>query len=771
MKICKLALLVSACGIVSSPAWAQDSGSPAANTNSADEKGGVEEIIVTAQRRSENLQKVPIAITAITASTLAQSGVTNADTLNQAVPGLQFGRQIGASTPYLRGVGSQNSAAGDESSIASYVDGIYRVSLFSSIQSFNNIERVEVLKGPQGTLFGRNATGGLINIITKDPSHTTSGSISASYGNYNTFTGGLYATTGLNDTVAADLSVTYSDQKDGFGVNRFTGHDINKTREFAIRSKILWEPDGATRIVLSGDYSNLRSSQTIARQLLPGTLGFDGAIIFGGCLAGGGTQAACAGAAVAGATKNTGNFYDIVNDVDPYYTAKSYGGSLQIVRHLSSFDLVSVTSYRRSVGYQGLDQDATVLPIIYASLRTPTNDFQQELRLESKGSGPFKWILGGYFLNAKSGYQNFDLSGIGVGGLAPGGIAYRAIPTQRTTSLAGFVQASYTFAEKTTLTAGIRYTSDRRKFSSANFVSFGAPTGPFPVTPAQFDALTYIQVPVNATGALVSQSSRTFSQPSWRLSLDHKVTPDLLIYASYNRGFKSGVYNLANSAVPGPVEPEKLDAYEVGFKSQFADNVVRLNGSAFYYDYKNLQLQAIALGSTLLLNAATARTKGAELELQIVPSSHFQLHGALSYLDAKYVSFPAAPSFAPTGIGGNTATTASAAGNYLSRSPKFTANVGGNASFDTGIGAFEIYGNAYYNDGFFFDPQNVVRQKSYVLVNLGASLKLNGNVKVRASVDNLLNKEYSNYADNGQFGGTISAASPRLFRVGVQFDF
>jgi len=117
------------------------------------------------------------------------------------------------------------------------------------------------------------------------------------------------------------------------------------------------------------------------------------------------------------------------------------------------------------------------------------------------------------------------------------------------------------------------------------------------------------------------------------------------------------------------------------------------------------------------------------------------------------------------------ATTASAAGNYLSRSPKFTANVGGNVNFDTGMGKLEFYGNAYYNDGFFFDPQNIVQQKSYVLINVGGSFNFSKNLKLRASVDNLLNEQYSNYADNGQFGGTISAASPRLFRVGVQFDF
>lgn len=765
----KIEFLATACWlfIAASPALAQTSEA----TNEETASGGVEDIIVTAQRRSERLQDVPIAISAVTADALSQSGVTNADTLNQAVPGLQFGRQIGGATPYLRGVGSQNSAAGNESSIASYVDGVYRVSLFSSIQSFNNIERVEVLKGPQGTLFGRNATGGLINIITKDPSSDTSVTASGSYGNFDTLTGGFYGTTGMSDTLAADLAVTYMRQADGFGTNIATGNDVNASREFSIRSKLLWQPDDATRVVLSGDYSTLRSSQTIARQQLPDTLGFDGALIFGGCLAGGGTQAACAAAAAAGAARNTGNFYDINNDTDPYFTVKSYGGSLQIDRDIGATTLVSATSYRRSVGFQAVDQDATAQPIIFASLRTPTNDFQQELRLESNGGGPFKWIVGAYYLKTKTAYENFDLSGIGIGGLAPGGIAYRALPVQRTTSLAGFVQASYTLAEKTTLTAGIRYTSDKRSFSATNFVSFGAPTGPFPNTQAEFDALTYIQVPVTATGALVGQSSKTFTDPSWRLSFDHKINPDLLVYASYNRGFKSGVYNLANASVPGPVRPEKIDAYEVGVKSQLADNLIRLNGSAFYYNYKDLQLQSIALGSVILLNAANARIKGADLELEFVPSSRATLRAALSYLDAKYLDFPSAPFFFQTGIGGNASTIGDAAGKLLARSPKLTFNIGGNVNFDTPAGLLEIYGNSYYNDGFYFDPQNIVRQGQYVLVNMGASLKINERIKFRASVDNLFDKQYTNYADNGSFGGTISAASPRLYRAGFEVTF
>jgi iron complex outermembrane recepter protein len=741
----------------------------------------VDVIVVTAQKKEENLQDVPIAISALPEEALSKSGVYNADTLTQVVPGLQVGRQIGAITPYLRGVGTQQTAAGDESSIATYVDGVYRISLYSGIQSFNNIERIEVLKGPQGTLFGRNATGGLMHIITKDPSHDASGKLSAFYGNYERFGAGFYGTTGISDSAAIDLSVTYSDQKEGYGVNLFTGSDVNKSKEFAIRSKLVWEPGDSTKVTISGDYVDLKSSISIARQLAPGALGVDGQIIFGGCVAGlGGIPTAptpvqastCAPIAAAGATVNTGDFYSVNSNLDPFYETEVFGGHIKIDHSFGGVGFVSLTSYRETDTLQVLDQEGSVLAVINAPLETKTDAFQQELRLESTYDSPLQWIIGAYYLSSMSAYDNFNLSGFGVAGLVPGAIAYRAFPMQDTTSVAGFAQAYWQITDQLQITAGIRLTYDKREFTSSNEVLFGtAGVDPFLETVADFRSATFTPIPVNATGALVTNQSESWTEPTWRAALDYQATDNILIYASYSRGFKSGVFNLANSAGPGPVNPEILDAYEIGFKSELFDRYVRVNGSGYYYDYQDLQLSSVAAGSTVLLNAAEATVWGAELDILSSPTDNLDLRFSIAYVDSEYTSFPNAPFFFPTGFGGSVATVGDAAGNRLNRAPVLTLSAGGNYTVDTGLGEISIYGNIYYNDGFFWTPQNVVAQDPYTLINAGISLAITDTVKVRFQADNILDEEYSYYDDNSTLESILTSAAPRTYRGVIELSF
>jgi len=230
--IFKTALLVSvSCLSISGPARAEGT------TPSI----GVEELVVTAQRRSERLQDVPIAVAAVSQQGLEQYGVGNTLDLARAVPGFLVQPRNVNATPYLRGIGNDNGATGDEPAVAVYVDGVYHASSAASTFSLNSIERLEVLKGPQGTLFGRNALAGVINIITSEPKHDFSGKVKVGYGNYNTLSADAYVTGGLSSRLAADLAVSYKNQFDGWGKNLVTGKDAYKSDSQSLRSK--WKLD------------------------------------------------------------------------------------------------------------------------------------------------------------------------------------------------------------------------------------------------------------------------------------------------------------------------------------------------------------------------------------------------------------------------------------------------------------------------------------------------------------------------------------------------
>jgi iron complex outermembrane receptor protein len=212
------------------------------------------EITVTAARRAQNLQDVPVSISAVTADSAAQMGITGTEQLQTAVPGLVMTRQANGATPYLRGVGFATGDTNGENSVAVYVDGVYQPIPMGNFFDFNNLDRVEVLKGPQGTLFGRNATGGVIQVITKDPSFTPSAEVSAGYANYATSSGAVYATTGVTDKVAIDVSAMYERQNDGWGHDFTTGEPTFRQDNASVRSKILILPDDATKIVIAADY-------------------------------------------------------------------------------------------------------------------------------------------------------------------------------------------------------------------------------------------------------------------------------------------------------------------------------------------------------------------------------------------------------------------------------------------------------------------------------------------------------------------------------------
>jgi iron complex outermembrane receptor protein len=694
---------------------------PAATPRAAEPSpGGLAEIVVTAQKRSENIQSVPIAITAITDKALQAHGIQNAFDLNEVVPALNITRNVSSPLIYTRGVGVISATPGNENTTAIYVDGVYYMAPVSSIFSFSNIERIEALKGPQGTLFGRNAVGGLISVITRDPRHETAGNVSVDYGNFDTVSTKGYLTTGLSDNVAADIAFYTSQQGSGWGHNLVTGNDVYSRDESSLRTKILFTPSADWRITLTGDYSFASDDIGVAKQPIRGTF-------------------------VPGGYGAPASIWDVAEGVDPFAKIRNFGGSVRVEHSLSWADLVSLTAYRDSAIHSFFDQVAgrTVQTILRLD---PDGAWwgTQELQLQAPAGNKIQWIVGLYYLDADAYYDPL-LQGPSATG------PFNAVNSRQSTeSVAGYAQASLPIFETTNLTVGARETRDERR------------------------ARGYVRL-ANGTVLNNADLSHTWESPTWRIALDQRLAPDITGYVSYSRGFKSGVYNAtALSPTLKPVNPETLDAFEGGVKSELFDSRVRLNVAAFYYNYKNQQLQ-LSLGQGILqfLNAADSHMYGGEVEGEARISERLHVQAGVSYLHARYSRFPDAPCTTPLPNGGNVLFPCNAAGKDMLRAPDSTANVSADYTVPVRGGSLTASANYYYNNGYFGDSGNTVRQPSYSLLNAQLAYgDSSGHWDAKLWGRNLANKAYYTFiAAGGPIGDTGTPGPPRTYGLTVGYNW
>jgi iron complex outermembrane receptor protein len=636
-------------------------------------QAGLEEIVVTAQRRAQNQQEVPIAVTTFTAKALEFAGVGSTDQLLAVTPGVTIQRQLAGATPFIRGIGTQTVAPGIESAVATYVDGVYYVSPYANIFSFSNVQQVEVLRGPQGTLFGRNATGGLLAITMREPQAEAMFKGSLSYGNFGTVDASAYVTAG-NDDIAFDLAGQLTRQERGYGRNLLTGADVNYRREKGVRSKILWSP-GDFKITLSGDYSKLASDLGFILQPVPGSLSAIG-------------------------TPAAGTRYDSQANFPQFNDVEYYGGSVKLEYDLGPVTLSSLTAYRHLDVLLHFDQDSTPAPIVNVVINQRDHSFQQEFLVQGK-TGRLNYTLGLFYFDAAAGYLPLNIRSSIVPSLN-----FDLYTDLTTKSYAAFAQGDYELGDDTTITAGVRYTVDERGYTGALVIPGGDRN-----------------VAANVLNAAVG--SKKFPKLTWRLAVNHKLDQDVNLYGSYSRGFKGGAFG-TGSVSNVPIKPETIDAWEAGLKSELLDRNLRINLSGFYYDYKNIQLNQIRFGGSVLLNAAKGRLYGGEVETSYaipVGAAQLTLNAALSYLNAKYTSFPNGPTFTPTGVGGNVAGSADLSGKRMIHAPETTVSVGGN--FTTPIDdetELQLSANYFHSSSFFWEPENRVRQPAYDLLSAQAAI-------------------------------------------------
>lgn len=652
----------------------------------------LEEIIVTAQRREESLQEIPVAVTAISAENLASQGVTQTANVSQAVPSVQFTTAGGSGLFYVRGVGNINGGIGEEGANAFYIDNVYMPDLVQTLIQFNNIERMEVLKGPQGTLFGRNSMGGLVHIITREPGDTLTGDFKLGAARFDTVSSQAYVAGPLTDTLSADIAVSASNRGRGWGRNLTTGEEVAKFRALGVRSKLVWKPTDEAKLTFSADYGHVQDGSNVNWHIAPGTTAMH----------------AFAGPPPWRPQPSPGDDFDTTANVPGESDNKIRGASLTGEFKLDWATFTSITGVRELHADNAIDVDGGPLDVLSIYLHsTDTTSFQQELRLASNNNERLSWQTGLFYFHSEievmPQYSRGNL--VVLQSQIPQPPPPRVISTedwvkQVSDSIAGFAEATYEVRTNTKVTAGLRYTQDKRAFRGYQDArSFPAEAVFYPG-----------YVPVKST-------SERDSKLTYRLSIGHQFSDDVNIYASFNRGFKSGLYSM-NGAPWDYVRPETIDAYEIGARSEWLDKRLRLNLAAFYYKIDDYQVKASS-DRQRLMNAAKADVKGVETEFEALLTENLSLFGAATFLDTEYDSFPNAVTIAPgSPIGGFMPVNGvDVSGNELEMSPDFAATIGATYKRQVRDGELHLTVAYSYNDGYFFDSGNFAEQPSFRLLN------------------------------------------------------
>jgi iron complex outermembrane recepter protein len=646
----------------------------------ATEESDPNEIIVTANKRSENLQSVPISVSAITGDSLSKSRVTQADELVTKIPNLQLTSTVGDNTPIfaLRGVSMSDYSLNQASPVATYYDEVYKGNFaFLGIALFD-LERVEVLRGPQGTLYGKNTTGGAVNLISRAPElGKVDGYLNLGYGNYNRIDVNGAVNLPLGDTLALRVAGTFSNAG-GWFKNVLPGKpDLASVSEYGVRASLLFEPSDSVKFVLRGAMSNQdpRNYGIFAQPEVVNRPGL--------------------------------SRRQIAANVTDKRRARTY--SLALTGNIDISDALTITSITswdkgRLRFYEDTDgQPNQLLEIPYVDRAT---QFAQDLRLTSDFDGPFNFILGAYYNREKVFNQTTlevgkDIDSDGLPGVTdadcaiglPLGCLFENSFDQLKKSFAVYSDVKFDVADAVTLRGGLRYTHDTG--DQTNFRSDAL--GPNRV----------LVVNLIPNSALAYKTSNL----SGKIGVDYKLSTGNLLYANYSRGYRANSFNAQAFFDPSELsvaKPESIDAFELGAKTQFADRRVTLNMAAFYYKYRNQQFINISPinAAQTLENIPRSRIMGGEAELTARASDALTLRAGVGLLDTKI----------QTGI----VSGIDVSGNELSNAPSLTFNGGVDATvMDGSSGKLSLHGDLAYSSSQYFEVINIarLRQKSYALLS------------------------------------------------------
>ncbi|MEZ5982970.1 MAG: TonB-dependent receptor [Parvularculaceae bacterium] len=643
---------------------------------SAQQSAGIDTITVTATKREESAQDIPIAVSAFSGDELRERNIVDSSDLTNITPGLSF--TAAGSTPAvglisIRGV-SQNDFAGHlEAANAFYIDEVYRPSISANIQALYDVERVEVLKGPQGTLFGRNTTGGLIHIITKQPTQEFEGYLGAAYGSFDQVKVEGALSGALSDTVSA-RGAFYFNRNDGW-IKNDIGPDVNADDTRAGRIHLLFEPTDKFSVLLTGEYYKIDNVTAGAAYPTGAFTNVDGL----GENSGGGI--------LVGLIPDPNGYIDA--DGDPFTGSFNNPGNMdrtvwsgtgKITYDFGGATLTSITNYSSVKANYIEDNDLSPYPVTDFVMDADSDTVTQELRLAGEFD-KLAWTLGGYFINIDGVYDQrfqFLIAGADVG----------ANYSVKTTSYSGFVEGEYALTPTIGVTGGVRWTYDEKEYAYLRTCldMTGFPAG-------SCDAV-FALPPFLIGGAGLVTDKYDDSGISARAAINWRPTDNAMLYASWNRGWKAFSYNagfLGAAAVADVrFDSEKIDAYEVGAKLDFWESRARLNASFFYYDYTDYQAFD-QRGTSFTLYNTDASIYGADAEFILKPVDNITFLAGASWIETEVKDVPIA-----TGL----------VDRESPQAPQFTVNFAVTADAPVSFGLFRGQFDVRYTDEYYSQLNN-----------------------------------------------------------------
>ncbi|HEV7445274.1 MAG TPA: TonB-dependent receptor [Steroidobacteraceae bacterium] len=732
----------------------------------------VAEVVVTAQRRSELSRDVPISITSLSADALEQSGVQQLGDIAKLTPALRFDASGSFFQPTIRGVGTAVATSGGGPNVGIYVDGFFSSNSEVSDFQLMKVQSIQVLKGPQGTLFGRNTTGGAILVTTADPSTKPGAELKASYGSFNAVKLQGYGTFGLSEKIAMDVEGIYS-RGDSFIRNIVTHDDKQgKYENWSVRTGLKAELTDSVSVLLSYTHAHTDDPSSLLTNAYVdenGQAGFLKKLPTSAY----GTNDTTGRALVYFFAPPTAYTTDPDQTATPFHTAftnKSDTVQARVKADLGFADLTSYTQYRQDRALNLQDLDATALSFFDIRLGIDDTTVSQEFLLNSKPGSRLQWTAGANY------FQNRDTWSVDASFGATPFVPFGGSSTKSKSS-AGFVDMTYELTPELFLTAGARYSHDvvADAYFYTNFSEpFYEGADGNPVSLAGVPPQT--KVPVN------DLTSNRFTP---RIVLRYKPTQQSSVYGSYTRGYKAGILNVGGASQV-PVKPESIDAFEVGYK--YEDRRFSADVASYYYNYKNLQVSSFQAGQAQIRNAAQSRIWGAEGSARYRLTDEFNINLGAAYTHARYTSFknapyytycnPAVPAFSgqpfdcgAIGPGSLTQVTTDASGYHMQRSPDFTANLG--ASYHTPLarGDLTLSGNLYYTSKFYFDPSQQFVQNSYTVLGLRAQwVDPSDHYAVALYGNNVTDKRYRTQVlfNTLGIGNTWSAPATWGLEVGVR---
>lgn len=649
-----------------------------AGSEAAEDSGPSQDIIVTAQKREERLQDVPIAVTAITGEQMEKTGANTIERMVGKVPNLQMGESFGVAQVTLRGIGLANFSPGAEGSIAFHINNVFHSRASDVMSGFYDAERIEVLRGPQGTLFGRNATGGSINLITRQPEKEFGGYLQLNLGNYERVETQGAITGPIVDGVLGARLAFRTEDRSGYGENIVTARDVDDAKQRSIRGTLRFTPSPALTVNLVADYHEEDDRAYGLKYFGPEAVDFAGNKIVPLGIALGGRELI--------------NSRDIAHDTDPSNDRESKGILLDGIYDFGSVQLRSITSYRRTRYQTILDGDLTELPIGSPMEQNErARQFSEELQLLGE-TDKLKWVIGGfYFWEKTSGFFTLPFSTAIFGG--PVNALIKGLDfggDLKTSAQAVFGQATYSLTPQLSVTLGGRYSWEKKTVDEYSSFDFS------PYNPN-----------VRSVPQRIREESTSFESFTPKVGIEFKPNRNLLMYVTFSEGFKSGTYNLG--AFDPVLQPEKVTAYEGGIK--YTSTRVQASLAGFYYDYADLQVGKALIDRPTLENAAIATIYGAEFEMTARPVRNLLLDATAAWLHARFDSYISYDPFYPAGDGQTIDPTTglpafNLAGNVPPQSPEWQVAAGAEYRIPLEIGTFSLRGEVSWTDKVFFSAFN-----------------------------------------------------------------